>query len=42
MEIHDKKSKHAMKIANCMEHMMMDEFCMMMDEMMMDEKNDES
>ena len=35
MEVYDKKTKHAMKIANCMEHIMMDE--MMMDEMMMDE-----
>ena len=29
MEVYDKKTKHAMKIANCMEHMMMDEMIQM-------------
>ena len=29
MAMHDEKSKHAMKIANCMEHMMMDRMMMM-------------
>ena len=36
MKIHDEKIKHAMKIADCIENMMMDEM-MMGDEMMMDE-----